>query len=208
MNIKPLTGLTALVSLFAILPAIAGAETRELLLAAYSVPKEAYEKRIISAFVRQWKQKTGETIQVRSSFAASGAQARAVVGGLDADIAALSLESDLQQLVKAGLVMHDWKQGAQKGIVTTSIVALGVRKGNPKAIKAGKTSPSQASKSSIRARKHPAVRCEMSSRSTEPASITGNNRVSPAPRWISMPSILSGACNDTSRSWTRAGANR
>ena len=125
MNIKPLTGLTALVSLFAILPAIAGAETRELLLAAYSVPKEAYEKRIISAFVRQWKQKTGETIQVRSSFAASGAQARAVVGGLDADIAALSLESDLQQLVK---------QGAQKGIVTTSIVALGVRKGNPKAI--------------------------------------------------------------------------
>ena len=134
MNIKPLTGLTALVSLFAILPAIAGAETREPLLAAYSVPKEAYEKRIISAFVRQWKQKTGETIQVRSSFAASGAQARAVVGGLDADIAALSLESDLQQLVKAGLVMHDWKQGAQKGIVTTSIVALGVRKGNPKAI--------------------------------------------------------------------------
>ena len=54
--------------------------------------------------------------------------------GLDADIAALSLESDLQQLVKAGLVTYDWKQGTQKGIVTTSIVALGVRKGNPKAI--------------------------------------------------------------------------
>ena len=134
MNITPLTGLTALVSLLVILPAIAGAETRELLLAAYSVPKEVYEKRIIPAFVHHWKQRTGETIQFRSSFAASGAQARAVVGGLDADIAALSLESDLQQLVKAGLVMHDWKQGAQKGIVTTSIVALGVRKGNPKAI--------------------------------------------------------------------------
>lgn len=134
MNVKTLTVLTALLSLFAILPAIAGAEPRELLLAAYSVPKEAYEKRIIPAFVRQWKQKTGESIQVRSSFAASGAQARAVIGGLDADIAALSLESDLQQLVKAGLVTYDWKQGAQKGIVTTSIVALGVRKGNPKAI--------------------------------------------------------------------------
>ncbi len=134
MNIKTLNGLTALVSLLVILPAIAGAETRELLLAAYSVPKEAYEKRIIPAFIRQWKQKTGETIPVRSSFAASGAQARAVVGGLEADIAALSLESDLQQLVKAGLVTYDWKQGAQKGIVTTSIVALGVRKGNPKSI--------------------------------------------------------------------------
>ena len=134
MNVKTLPGLTILLSLCAILPAIARAESRELLLAAYSVPKEAYEKRIIPAFVRQWKQKTGETIQVRSSFAASGAQARAVIGGLDADIAALSLESDLQQLVKAGLVTHDWKQGAQKGIVTTSVVALGVRKGNPKAI--------------------------------------------------------------------------
>lgn len=134
MNIRIITGFTVLVSFFAILPAIAGPETRELLLAAYSVPKEAYEKRIIPAFVRQWRQKTGETIQVRSSFAASGAQARAVVGGLEADIAALSLESDLQQLVKAGLVTYDWKQGAQKGIVTTSIVALGVRKGNPKSI--------------------------------------------------------------------------
>ncbi len=134
MTIKTLTSFTALVSLFAILPAIADADPRELLLAAYSVPKEAYEKRIIPAFVRQWKQKTGETIQVRSSFAASGAQARAIVGGLDADIAALSLESDLQQLVKAGLVTNDWKQGSQKGIVTTSIVALGVRKGNPKAV--------------------------------------------------------------------------
>jgi ABC-type sulfate transport system substrate-binding protein len=68
MNVKTFTGLTILLSLLAIPPAIAGAEPRELLLAAYSVPKEAYEKRIIPAFVRQWKQKTGETIQVRSSF--------------------------------------------------------------------------------------------------------------------------------------------
>ncbi len=126
--------MTALALFFAVHPDPAWADSRELLLAAYSVPKEAYEKRIIPAFVQQWKQKTGETIQIRSSFAASGAQARAVVGGLEADIAALSLESDLQQLVKAGLVTYNWKQGAQKGIVTTSVVALGVRKGNPKAI--------------------------------------------------------------------------
>ena len=134
MSFRTITVLTALASLLAIHHAPAGAETRELLLAAYTVPKEAYEKRIIPAFIRQWKQKTGETIQIRSSFAASGARARAVVGGLEADIAALSLESDLQQLVKAGLVTYDWKQGPQKGIVTTSVVVLGVRKGNSKAI--------------------------------------------------------------------------
>ena len=130
-----ITVLATISSFIAIQASPAGAEPRELLLAAYSVPKEAYEKRIIPAFEQQWKQKTGETIRVRTSFAASGAQARAIIGGLDADIAALSLESDLQQLVKASLVTHDWKQGTQKGIVTTSVVALGVRKGNPKGIK-------------------------------------------------------------------------
>ena len=134
MNAKSVSALTAFISLFALLPATVQAESRDLLLAAYSVSKEAYEKRIIPAFIQQWKQKTGETIQIKSSFAASGPQARAVIGGLDADIAALSLEGDLQQLVKAGLVTYDWKQGPQKGIVTTSVVALGVRKGNPKAI--------------------------------------------------------------------------
>jgi sulfate transport system substrate-binding protein len=106
-----------------------------VLLAAYSVPKEAYEKRIIPAFEQQWKQKTGETIRVRTSFAASGAQARAIIGGLEADIAALSLESDLQQLPEVRRVELGLEQGSQKGIVTTSVVALGVRKGNPKRIK-------------------------------------------------------------------------
>jgi sulfate/thiosulfate-binding protein len=134
MKGRIILGLAALLLFSGLFPPTSGAETRELLLAAYSVPKEAYEKRIIPAFIQHWQQKTGETIQIKSSFAASGAQARAVVGGLDADIAALSLESDLQQLVKAGLITHDWKRGTQKGIITTSVVAIGVRKGNPKAI--------------------------------------------------------------------------
>ena len=134
MTFPTLIRLTALMLLPILLSTPAGAETREVLLAAYSVPKEVYEKRIIPAFVHHWKQRTGETIQFRSSFAASGAQARAIVGGLDADIAALSLENDLQQLVQAGLVTHDWKQGPQQGIITTSLVALGVRRGNPKSI--------------------------------------------------------------------------
>ncbi len=134
MIFRTLNRLSILLIFLVPLSTPAQAETREILLAAYSVPKEVYEKRIIPAFVQQWKQRTGETIQVRSSFAASGAQARAIVGGLDADVAALSLESDLQQLVQAGLVTHDWKQGPHQGIATTSLVALGVRKGNPKAI--------------------------------------------------------------------------
>lgn len=110
-------------------------DTRELILAAYSVPKEAYEQRIIPAFQRFWKQKTGQDVRIRSSYGASGAQARALIGGFDADVAALSLEGDLNQVVKAGLITHDWRRGPHRGMISASVVALGVRKGNPKGIK-------------------------------------------------------------------------
>ena len=130
------SGLVALTLIPFLLP-VAGtaAESRELILAAYSVPKEAYETRIIPAFQRHWKQKTGQDLRIRSSYGASGAQARAVIGGFEADVAALSIESDLDQVVKAGLITHNWREGSHKGIIATSVVALGVRKGNPKSIK-------------------------------------------------------------------------
>lgn len=111
------------------------AETRELILAAYSVPKEAYEQRIVPAFQRHWKQRTGQEVRIRSSYGASGAQARAIIGGFEADIAALSVEGDLDQVAKAGLITHPWRNGPHRGMITTSIVAFGVRKANPKGIK-------------------------------------------------------------------------
>jgi sulfate/thiosulfate transport system substrate-binding protein len=111
------------------------AKSRELVLAAYSVPKEAYERRIVPAFQQHWKAKTGETVIARSSYGASGAQARAIIGGLEADVAVLSHEGDLDQLVGAGLITHDWRKGPQAGMISASVVAFGVRKGNPKGIR-------------------------------------------------------------------------
>jgi sulfate/thiosulfate transport system substrate-binding protein len=115
-------------------PVMAG-EIKELTLAVYSVPKEAYERTIIPAFQRSWKQRTGQEVRIRSSYGASGAQARAIIGGFEADVAVLSLEGDLDQIAKAGLISHDWRTGPHKGMVSASVVALGVRKGNPKRIK-------------------------------------------------------------------------
>ncbi|WP_447972305.1 sulfate ABC transporter substrate-binding protein [Nitrospira sp. Kam-Ns4a] len=118
------------------LPAVSTAgDPPELVLAIYSVPKEAYEKRLIPAFRRLWKQRTGQDVRIRSSYGASGAQARAILGGFEADIAVLSVESDLDQLAKAGLITHDWRKQPHRGMVTASVVALGVRKGNPKGIR-------------------------------------------------------------------------
>jgi sulfate transport system substrate-binding protein len=113
----------------------AAAESRDLVVAAYTVAKEAYERNIIPAFQRHWKARTGQNVQVRASYSASGAQARAIIGGFEADVAALSLEGDLQQVVKAGLITHEWRTGPNNGMVSASVVALGVRKGNPKQIK-------------------------------------------------------------------------
>lgn len=124
---------------WALMPAgpatVKAADTRDLILAAYSVPKEAYERHIIPAFQRYWKEKTGQDVRVRSSYGASGAQARAIMGGFDADVAVLSLEGDVDQIVKAGLITHDWRKAPHGGMISASVVALGVRKGNPKGVK-------------------------------------------------------------------------
>jgi sulfate/thiosulfate-binding protein len=109
--------------------------TVTLTLGAYTVPKEAYEKEIIPAFKKYWREKTGQEVEVYESYIASGAQSRAIAGGFEADIAALSLEKDIDRLKKAGLISHDWKRGRYHGFVTRSVVVIGFRPGNPRNIK-------------------------------------------------------------------------
>ncbi len=104
-----------------------------LTLGAYTAPREAYAA-IIPLFQEYWFKKTGQTVKVKQSYLGSGAQARAIVGGFEADIAALSMESDIELIVKAGLIHSDWKDPPYRGMVTTSVVALAVRQNNPKGI--------------------------------------------------------------------------
>jgi len=103
-------------------------------LGAYTVPKEAYEKEIIPAFRKLWKAQTGQTVDFNESYTASGAQSRAIAGGFDADVAALSLEQDIQRLKDAGLITHDWRGTQYGGMVTRSVVVMAFREGNPKQI--------------------------------------------------------------------------
>jgi len=103
----------------------------KLSLVAYSTPKEAYEE-IIPAFT---KTPEGKGVSFSQSYGASGDQARAVIAGLPTDVAALSLEPDISKLVKEKLVAADWNSSPTKGIVSDSIVVIGVRPGNPKQIK-------------------------------------------------------------------------
>lgn len=112
----------------------AAAGAQSLTLGAYTTPREAYGKAILPAF-KQQQQQAGKTVDFRESYLGSGAQARAIVSGFEADVAALSLEPDVEKIKQAGLIKHDYKAGEFGGMVSRSIVVIGVRKGNPKNIK-------------------------------------------------------------------------
>ena len=102
-----------------------------LTIGAYSVVREAFHQGILPAFAAHWKKETGRTVRFEESYSASGAQSRAIASGFDADVAVLSLEGDINLLVKAKLVKETWKNGPTKGMITRSLVVIGVREGNP-----------------------------------------------------------------------------
>jgi sulfate transport system substrate-binding protein len=104
-----------------------------LTLGGYTTPREAYSA-ILPAFSDAWAKPRTQELTFKESYLGSGAQARAIVGGFEADVAALSLEPDIEVIRKAGLISHDWKTGPHAGVVTRSIVVIGVREGNPKKI--------------------------------------------------------------------------
>ena len=103
----------------------------KLSLVAYSTPREAYGK-LIPMFQ---KTAAGKDVDFTQSYGASGEQTRAVKAGLEADIVALSLAPDIDELVAANLVDAKWKKQSFKGMVTNSVVVFVVRDGNPKKIK-------------------------------------------------------------------------
>ncbi len=108
-------------------------ETVTLTLAAYTTPREAYAE-IIPLFQTYWLEETGQTVEFQESYLGSGAQSRAVAGGFEADVVALSLERDVTRLVDAGLITHDWQDNPYNGMVTTSLAVFVVRPGNPEGI--------------------------------------------------------------------------
>jgi sulfate transport system substrate-binding protein len=106
-------------------------ETPVINLAAYTTPREVYGK-IIPAFVSQWKEEhDDQNVIFQESYAGSTTQAANVVAGYEADVVALSLGPDVDQIADAGLITHDWQATTEGGIVSNSVVVFDVRPGNP-----------------------------------------------------------------------------
>lgn len=96
---------------------------------AYSVPKPAYDA-LEAAFK---KTDAGKGVSFSASYGSSGSQSKAVESGQGADYVGFSLEPDMTRLVPS-FVDPSWNSGPTKGMVSDSVVAFVVRKGNPKHI--------------------------------------------------------------------------
>ncbi|WP_295702326.1 sulfate ABC transporter substrate-binding protein [Lapillicoccus sp.] len=97
---------------------------------AFSVPKAGFDV-LIPAFNAT---PAGKGVAFQASYGASGDQSRKVAAGAAADFVNFSVQPDMTRLVDAGLVDKSWNAGANKGIPFGSVVAIVVRKGNPKGI--------------------------------------------------------------------------
>src|SRR5262245_32841128 len=62
----------------------------ELLNVSYDPTRELYQE-INTAFARHWQATKGQAVTIKQSHGGSGAQARAVIDGLEADVVTLAL---------------------------------------------------------------------------------------------------------------------
>ncbi|MBD2579238.1 sulfate ABC transporter substrate-binding protein [Oscillatoria sp. FACHB-1406] len=112
-----------------------GKEPTKITLVSYAVTQSAYEK-IVPQFVKQWQEKTGQTVTVEQSYGGSGSQTRAVIDGLEADVVALALALDTKKIEKAGLIQPGWETEAPNdAIVHKSVAALVTRDSKTKIAK-------------------------------------------------------------------------
>ena len=125
-----------LAALLAATTHLAQAAEIKLLNVSYDPTRELYQD-YNTAFAKYWKGKTGDDVTVRQSHGGSGKQARAIIDGLEADVATLALSGDIDALAaKAGLIPENWQTRLKHNSSPyTSTIVLLVRKGNPKGIK-------------------------------------------------------------------------
>jgi sulfate transport system substrate-binding protein len=125
--------ITALVIAGFGMTARASADTT-ILNVSYDPSRELY-RAYDALFAEYWKNKTGETVTIEQSHGGSGAQARAVIDGLQADVVTLALESDIDKIAEAGKLPADWRTRLPNNSTPyISTIVFLVRKGNPKDI--------------------------------------------------------------------------
>src|SRR5271157_2794832 len=73
-----------------------GAPSETLKIGAYSVVREVFHDALVPSFTARWKSQTGRDLQFEESYSGSGAQARSIASGFDADLTVLSHAADME----------------------------------------------------------------------------------------------------------------
>ncbi len=106
------------------------AQPTDILNASYDIARELFEAEN-AAYAA-----SGATVTVNQSHAGSSAQARAILEGLQADVATFNQVTDIQKLVEGGYVSDDWaSEFPNNAAPFYSFPSFLVRAGNPKGIK-------------------------------------------------------------------------
>lgn len=111
------------------------ASAQSLLNVSYDPTRELYTD-LDKAFSDYWVAQGNPAPEIKASHGGSGAQARAVIEGLDAQVVTLALAADIDKIAGTGKLPKDWqsKLPHNSSPYTSTIVFL-VRHGNPKGIK-------------------------------------------------------------------------
>jgi len=122
-------GIIRAVALSAVFAAFALPATAQTLLnVSYDPTRELYQD-FNAAFVKYWKAKTGQTVTIRQSHGGSGAQARGVIDGLEADVVTLALAYDIDAIAQAGMISSAWqKKLPQNSAPYTSTIVFVVQR--------------------------------------------------------------------------------
>jgi sulfate/thiosulfate transport system substrate-binding protein len=118
------------------LPAATCSADQTILNVSYD-PTRRFYAAVNREFTQQWQAEKNSKISVYQSHSGSGAQARAVSFGLEADVVTLALAYDIDSIVqRAGIIRKDWQTRLPNNSAPyTSTVVFLVRKGNPKQIR-------------------------------------------------------------------------
>ena len=117
-------------------PLASANEKPTLLNSSYDIARELFAS-YNEHFNTYWKEKTGESVEIKQSHAGSSRQAQAIIQGLRADVVTYNQVTDVDILYEKGkLLPKDWRDkfpNASSPYYST--MAFLVRKDNPKNIK-------------------------------------------------------------------------
>lgn len=112
-----------------------GKPSAKLVVASYGPSRELYKK-FVPAFVAEYKKTANADAEVEMSHGPSGTQAQKIISGFKVDVAALSVDFDIDEIAKKGLIPKDWRTRLPYNASPySSAVVFLVRKGNPKGVK-------------------------------------------------------------------------